>query len=148
MRGRIPGEGREVRSLDFTKDPEYPRFASDLKFWKRTERREKRKEGRIEEDGVAGGRWRHGEETMELKGKSEPRVTQIFINNIPFDLLQSSIYRIWRGRTTRKRRVAPHSSCGQLPVRGRSLLFVEFRDSHDWWLIWYETDVRCRRAYT
>ena len=33
-RGRIPGEGREVCSLDFPKDPEYPRLALDLKCLK------------------------------------------------------------------------------------------------------------------
>ena len=46
-RGRIPGEGWEVRSLDFTKDPEYPRFASDLKCLKE-DRMEGEREREIE----------------------------------------------------------------------------------------------------
>ena len=68
-RGRIPGEGREVRSLDFTKDPEYPRFGVGLEVFESGQKAGRKGEGdRIENEDDARERWRHREEHDEHIG--------------------------------------------------------------------------------
>ena len=71
-------------------DTGMPRIASDRKVMKTTEEGENRKGGRIGDDGVAGGRWRHGEETMEHKGKNRTKGNPNFHKQQLSILLHSS----------------------------------------------------------
>ena len=62
-------------------EPDFPRQASDVKWRKTTEEGENRKEDRIGEMGLREEGGDTGKKQWNTKVKTEPRVTQIFINN-------------------------------------------------------------------
>ena len=61
-------------------DTGMPRIASDRKVMKTTEEGENRKGGRIGDDGLREEGGDTGKRQWNTKVKTEPRVTQIFIN--------------------------------------------------------------------
>ena len=72
-------------------EPDIPRQASDVK-WMKGGQNGGRKGRKIEsERGLRnGGWWRHREETMNTKGKSNQKGNQLFIKQHSLSLLQSS----------------------------------------------------------